>query len=71
MRTLVQPPPSTRCNRCSGELRLKGLEPDDGPTESMKEIFVCATCGHELLCMVAPDKYAGRANFKPQPRQLR
>jgi transposase len=59
MRPLVQPPPSTRCSRCRGELRLKRVDPDDGPFESMKEIFVCASCGHELSCIVLPDKYAG------------
>jgi hypothetical protein len=66
MRPLVRPPPSTCCNRCSGELRLKRLELDDRPTEAMKEIFVCANCGDELSCVVAPDKYAGHTNFKPQ-----
>src|SRR5690348_3644309 len=30
MRTLVQPPPSLRCDLCHGELRLKQLAPD-GP----------------------------------------
>src|SRR5450755_1779461 len=58
-------PASTRCSRCSGELRLKRVDPDDGPFESMKEIFVWANCGHELSCIVAPDKYAGLAPLKP------
>jgi hypothetical protein len=26
MRTLVQPPPSSHCNLCGGELRLKKIE---------------------------------------------
>ena len=26
MRTIVQPPPSTRCDLCGGELRLKLVE---------------------------------------------
>lgn len=71
MRTLVQPPPSTRCNRCSGELRLKRLELDHRPIESMKEIFACASCRNELSCVVTPDKYAGHANINPHPRHLR
>jgi hypothetical protein len=66
MRTLVQPPPSTRCSQCTGELRLKRLEPDDRYTEAMKEIFVCANCGYQLSCVVAPDKYAGHTHLKPQ-----
>jgi hypothetical protein len=64
MRTLVQPPPSTRCSRCSrcsGELRLKRIQQNNRPFESMNEIFVCANCGYELSCIVVPDKYAGLA----------
>ena len=64
MRPLVQPPPSTRCSRCSGELRLKRFEPDNRPTESVKEIFVCANCGYELACVVAPDKYGRTHQFE-------
>jgi hypothetical protein len=61
MRPLVPPPPSTCCSRCRGELRLKRVEPDDRPLGAVKEIFVCANCGHELSCIVVPDKYAGYA----------
>jgi hypothetical protein len=29
MRNLVEPPPSTHCERCGGELLFKDLETDD------------------------------------------
>ena len=49
MRTLVRPPPSSRCDLCSGELRLKLIEPADQILELENEIFVCANCGHEQV----------------------
>ena len=57
MRTLVQPPPSTHCDLCGGELRLKLIEPAD--LDLKNEIFVCANCGRELSCIVIRDKHAG------------
>jgi hypothetical protein len=59
MRTLVQPPPSTHCDLCGGELRLKLVEPANRTLDLENEIFVCANCGRELSCIVAHDKYAG------------
>jgi rRNA maturation endonuclease Nob1 len=56
MRTLVQPPPSSHCDLCGGELRLKKIESADQTFDLEKEIFVCANCGHELSCTV-PDNH--------------
>ena len=47
MRTLVKPPPSSRCDLCGGELRLKLIEPASRTLDLENEIFVCASCGHE------------------------
>ena len=52
MRTLVQPPPSSHCDLCGGELRLKKIESANQTFDLEKEIFVCANCGHELSCTV-------------------
>ena len=52
MRTLVQPPPSSHCDQCGGELRLKRIKPGDEGFDLDREIFVCANCGHELSCIV-------------------
>jgi len=57
MRTLVQPPPSTHCGLCGGELRLKLVEPANLTFDLENEIFVCAKCGRELSCIVNHDKY--------------
>ena len=63
MRTLVQPPPSSRCDLCGGELRLKQIESFNRTLDLDNEIFVCGTCGRERLYTVshnhtAPDPIA-------------
>lgn len=57
MRPLVQPPPSTHCDRCGGELRLKRVESADRDFDLENEVFVCVKCGRELSCIVHHDKY--------------
>jgi len=52
MRTLIQPPPSSQCDLCGGELRLKKIVSADQTFDLEKEIFVCANCGHELSSTV-------------------
>jgi hypothetical protein len=52
MRTLVEPPPSSHCDHCGGELRLKLIEPGDKELDLEFKIFVCANCGRELSCTV-------------------
>jgi hypothetical protein len=58
MRTLIEPPPSTHCDRCGGELRLNRVEPANRTMGLENEIFVCACCGREISFMVHHDKYA-------------
>ncbi len=60
MRTLVQPPPSTRCDLCGGELRLKQVELANRTMDLENEIFVCASCGREISYIVHHEKYAAR-----------
>ena len=69
MRTLVEPPPSSRCELCGGELRLKLIEPanrtlDIEPANRtlnldneilVCEILVCVNCGHEQSNIVKHD----------------
>ena len=47
MRTLVEPPPSSRCDLCGGELRLKQIESANRTLDLDNEIFVCVKFGHE------------------------
>jgi uncharacterized protein with PIN domain len=52
MRTLVDPPPSSRCDVCGGELRLKQIESANRTLDLDNEILVCIKCGHEQACTV-------------------
>jgi len=52
MRTLVQPPPSSHCELCGGELRLKKVESANRELDLEDEMLVCVSCGHELSCIV-------------------
>ena len=56
MRTLVQPPPSSHCDRCGGELRLKRIESANRGLELDSEIFICIKCGREHACTVSHDR---------------
>ena len=56
MRTLVEPPPSSRCDLCGSELRLKQIESANRTLELDYEIFVCVKCGHERSCTVNHDR---------------
>lgn len=52
MRTLVEPPPSSHCRHCGGELRLKQIESANSTLDLDNEIFVCIKCGREQACTV-------------------
>jgi hypothetical protein len=55
MRTIIQPPPSSRCDQCGGELRLKLIEAADRGLDLEYEILVCANCGRERSLTVSHD----------------
>ena len=40
MRAVTQPPPSSRCKLCGGELRLKLIEPANRELDLDNEIFI-------------------------------
>ena len=56
MRTITQPPPSSRCQQCDGEIRLKLIEAADRGLDLEYEIFVCANCGREQSLIVSHDR---------------
>ncbi len=56
MRTITQPPPSSRCDKCGGELRLKLVEVAEHGLNLENEIFVCANCGLEQSLTVSHDR---------------
>jgi hypothetical protein len=55
MRTMTQPPPSSQCDKCGGELRLKLIETAERGLDLENEIFVCADCGREQSLTVSHD----------------
>ena len=70
MRNLVQPPRSTQCNFCHGELRLKRIDPD-GPFFDLDiQIYVCAECGHEASYRVSHEYYAAHAASNVSPTKV-
>ena len=56
MRAMTQPPPSSRCSKCGGELRLKRIEAGDRGLDLENEIFVCVQCGREQSLTVGHDR---------------
>ncbi len=67
MRTLVEPPPSSHCDLCRGELRLKLIELADRTLDLDNEIFVCVKCGHEQSYTVSHDHNVGHDRKTPDP----
>jgi hypothetical protein len=65
MRTLVEPPPSSHCDVCGGELRLKQIESADPTLDLDNEIFVCAKCSREKTYTVIHSQNARRT---PDPK---
>jgi len=59
---MTQPPPSSRCNQCGGELRLKLIEAADRGLNLENEIFVCANCDREHSLTVTHDRKMPQPN---------
>jgi hypothetical protein len=64
MRTLVQPPPSSHCIVCQGELQLKRIDSCGADSEFETEILVCIKCGHEHTYRAKQDPYAAHSGGK-------
>jgi hypothetical protein len=54
----MQPPPSTHCDLCGGELLLKLVESANRALDLENEIFVCASWDREISFTVNHDRYA-------------
>jgi len=67
MRTLVVPPPTTRCEHCGGELRLKQVIPASIDLELDRQVFVCAACSREQAYTVPHDRNTPPLKVRPQP----
>ena len=64
MRTLVQPPPSSQCHFCGGELRFRRIELANRALDLDNEIFVCAKCGRAQSYTVSHD------HMMPDPKAV-
>ena len=65
MRTLVEPPPSSHCDLCGGELRLKLIESANSYLDLDSQILVCIKCGREQSRTVSHNH---NARHMPDPK---
>ena len=61
MRRTVEPPPSTQCDRCKGQLKLKRVDANLVAPGQKSSIFACANCGTERTHIAHHDLYASRS----------
>lgn len=66
MRPIVEPPPSSRCNSCGGNLLFKMIEVADRVLCKQNELFVCSKRGRQHSFSVVASPY-----MAPSPLQLR
>ena len=59
MRTFIEPPPSSRCKFCGGELQLKLIESANPNLDLDHEIFICVNCGREQSYAVSHHNRTG------------
>lgn len=58
MRRIVEPPPSSQCDGCGSQLKLKRVETNGACLALTKNIFACEKCGEERLFITQQDFYA-------------
>jgi hypothetical protein len=68
MRTISKPPPSSHCDQCGGELRLKRIEAADLGLDLEYEIFVCAICDREQSLTMSYNHHVPHTKQMPHTR---
>jgi Zn finger protein HypA/HybF involved in hydrogenase expression len=58
MRKFTEPPPSSRCERCGGHLKLKRVETANTVLGMNAQVFACSKCGGERSFVAQRDLYA-------------
>ena len=61
VRNTVQPPPTSHCDRCGGQLALKGTNVAHSILGTKSNVFVCVTCGTEHSYI--EHHYVGESQF--------
>ena len=65
MRTMVDPPPMSRCPHCGGQLKLKSVDMTYANVGLKQTIYACGNCGQEPAFAERQDRQAtifGRGN---------
>ena len=70
MRNTVEPPPSSKCDRCGGQLNLKTIDAAHALLGLRSTVYVCATCGHERAFVYHRDAYASRFGIGERPGRV-
>ena len=69
MRTTVEPPPTSRCDHCGGQLTLVRVEPAHSALGTKTNVFACASCGQERFFLVhqdhSPSRFAAKDRRVP------
>lgn len=68
MRNTVEPPPTSLCDRCGGQLTLVRVEPAHSALGTKTNVFACAGCGQERSFLVHQDHSPSR--FTATDRRL-
>lgn len=58
MRKTVEPPPSTQCGQCGGQLKLKRVDVGHSVLGLNCNIFFCTACDRECSHVAPRDLYA-------------
>ncbi len=58
MRTIIEPPPTSKCCRCGEQLQLKGLAVANAAPGMTSNLYACAHCGTEQSFVSHQDMYA-------------
>jgi hypothetical protein len=61
VRRIVEPPPSSQCDRCGGQLKLHRIDTASSVPGLNRQIFACAKCGNERLFVAQQDLYTSRS----------
>ena len=70
MRTLVDPPPTLRCERCNREMRFKKIEQHTPMTEFDISTFVCTKCGAEGSSRARRDPHSAPWGSRKPPEPV-
>jgi len=70
MRKTVEPPPSSQCDCCGGQLKLKRIDAAHAMLGLSSTIYVCGSCGKERAFVSRQDNYAPRIDSGERFGQL-